>query len=69
MIRLLSRQTIATSMKINFSGSVEIEDGADDRGTVDNWLVCTIKEIIDKGPELDEIYEGLSLSWEVDGKV
>lgn len=52
-------------MKVKFTGYITLEDGIDDRGTVDNWTVCSIQEIIEAGPELDDIYEKLQLSWEV----
>lgn len=54
-------------MKIKFTGYYNIpeENRPDDRGTVDVWLLGHIAEVIAKGPESDDIYEKLKLSWEV----
>lgn len=50
-------------MRITFKGSIELPF-ADDRGSYDIWLIDAIQEAIENGPELDDIYEALGLSWE-----
>ena len=50
-------------MKITFIGSIDLPF-ADDRGSYDIWLIQTLQEIIEKGPEIEDIYQALSLSWE-----
>lgn len=50
-------------MKIRFTGEIELPY-ADDRGSYDHWLISTIEEIIEEGPETDNIFEKLNLSWE-----
>jgi hypothetical protein len=52
-------------MKIKFTGEIEIPDGADDRGTVDFWVIQTIEQIIQDGPESDDIYDKLKLTWDI----
>jgi hypothetical protein len=52
-------------MKIKFTGVIELPEVPDERGTVDVWLLNIIEEIIENGPELDDIYDKLNLSWEV----
>lgn len=52
--------------RVHFTGYVDLDlDGADDRGTVDIWLINAIADTIKEGPETDDIYEKLSLEWEV----
>lgn len=56
-------------MRIKFTGYWNIPpEGAvlDDRGSVDIWLLNFIKETIEAGPETDNIYEALELSWEIE---
>lgn len=48
----------------NFRGSVEINDtDACSRGCIDIWLLNAIQNIIEEGPETDDIYENLKLQW------
>lgn len=51
-------------MKVKFVGEIELPF-ADDRGSYDIWLVTHIADIIEAGPELDDIYEKLKLSWSI----
>lgn len=50
---------------VKFQGTVELED-ADDRGTYDIWLVRAIQKAIETGPEIDDVYQKINLSWEID---
>lgn len=50
-------------MKITFTGTIELLEKFDDRGSVDIWLLNTIEDAIKQGPELDDIYEKLGLIW------
>ncbi len=53
--------------KIYLYAEIELDlTEVDDQGTVDNWVVCTMKEIINEGPELDDIYANLNLDWSFD---
>lgn len=52
-------------MKIKFSGEVEFNEKPDDRGTVDVWLINAIRDAITAGPELDDVFANLNLSWKV----
>jgi len=56
-----------TKTVIKFKGEVELPY-ADDRGSYDHWLVGTIKEAIEAGPETDNIFEALNLSWKIKEK-
>jgi len=49
-------------MKIKFTGTINLPY-ADDMGSYDIWLINTIQDIIEAGPETDDIYDKLSLSW------
>lgn len=53
-------------MLIKFTGYMLIpsKDIPDDRGSVDVWLLNFIESTIENGPESDDIYENLALSWE-----
>ncbi len=55
-------------MRIKFTGYYNIppEDVPDERGSVDAWLVSHIGDVIKMSPEIEDIYQGLELSWEVD---
>lgn len=55
-------------MRIKFTGYYTIppEDVPDERGSVDVWLLNHIRRTIERGPELDDIYDHLELSWEVE---
>ena len=58
-------------MKIRFQGEVDLPF-ADDRGSYDIWLLDAIEQAlfsrmystVKEGPETDDIYTKLNLSWE-----
>lgn len=52
-------------MKIKFTGTLDIPDGLDSQGDADVWVIWKLKEILENGPELDDIYENLDLDWDV----
>ncbi len=55
------------TMRIKFTGyfTISEEDTPDERGTVDVWLLGHLKETIEAGPEIEDIYQALELSWDV----
>ena len=55
-------------MRIKFTGywNIPPEDVPDERGTVDVGLVGHIHEILERGPEIEDIFSNLELSWDVE---
>lgn len=54
-------------MRIKFTGYFTIpeEDKPDECGTVDVWLLGHLQEVIQAGPEIEDIFTALELSWDV----